>query len=170
MDTEAFLLNLTECFDPLHAEATPGCRLLDSFPDHISFHPCNRSRLRDCKTHLQSLDQLCLEASSSSSTLVVVTDASVIPSRRMLAVSAVHLWNLGQQVSFSKAPAGRTTASDAELFAIRLGIAKATSMAIERIILITDSLGSARQAVDPSVHPGQAYSLTVCSALRLFFS
>ena len=70
--------------------------------------------------------------------------ASVIPSRRMQAVSAAHLWNLGQQVSSSKAPAGRTTAPDAELFAIRLGIAKATSMAIECIILITDSLGSAR--------------------------
>ena len=47
LNTEAFLLNLTECFDPLHAEATPGCRLLDSFPDRISFHPCNRSSLRD---------------------------------------------------------------------------------------------------------------------------
>ena len=101
---------------------------------------------------------------------MVVTDASVIPSRRMQAVSAAHIWNLGQQVSSSKTPAGRTTAPDAELFAIRLGIAKATSIAIERIILITDSLGSARQAVDPSVHPGQAHSLAVCSALRLFFS
>ncbi len=66
--------------------------------------------------------------------------------------------------------AGRTTASDAELFAIRLGIAKATSMAIECIILITDSLGSAKQAVDSSVYPGQAYSLAVCSTLRLFLS
>ena len=58
----------------------------------------------------------------------------------------------------------------AKLFAIRLGIAKATSMAIEHIILITDSLGSARRAVDPSVHTGQAHSLAVCSVLRSFFS
>ena len=43
-------------------------------------------------------------------------------------------------------------------------------MAIECIILITDSLGSARQAVDLSVYLGQAHSLAVCSALRLFFS
>ena len=170
LDTEASLLNLIECFDPLHAEAIPGCRLLDSFPNRISFHPCNRSSLSDCNTHLQSLDWLCFEASFSSSTLVVVTDASVIPSRCMQAVSAAHLWNLGQQISFSKDPAGRTTASDAELFAIRLGIAKATSMAIECIIFITDSLGSTRRAVDPSVHPGQAHSLAVCYALRVFFS
>jgi len=62
----------------------------------------------------------------------------------MQAVSAIHIWNLGQQVLFSKTPAGRTTALNAELFAIILGIAKATSMAIEHIIHITDSLGSTR--------------------------
>ena len=73
-------------------------------------------------------------------------------------------------MSSFKTLAGRTTTSDAELFTIRLSIAKATSMAIEHIILITDSLESARRAVDPSVHPGQAHSLAVCSALRLFFS
>ena len=170
MDTEASLLNLTECFDLLYAEATLGCRLLDSFPGHISFHSCNHSSLRDCKTHLQSLDCLCLEASFFPSTFVVVTDISVIPSRRMQAVFAVHLWNLGQQVLSSKAPAGRTTVLDAKLFAIRLDIAKATSMAIEYIILITDSLGSVRQAVDLSVYPRQAHSLAVCSTLKLFFS
>ena len=43
-------------------------------------------------------------------------------------------------MSSSKAPAGKTTAPDAELFAIRLGVSKATSMDIEHIILITDSL------------------------------
>ena len=65
----------------------------------------------------------------------------------------------------SKALTGRITAPDAELFAIRLGISKATSMDIECIILITDSLGSARRSVDPSVYSGQAHSLAVCSAL-----
>ena len=131
LNTETSLLNFTECSNLLYTEAIPGCRLLDSFPNHISFYPCNCSSLRDCKTHLQSLDHLCLEASSSSSTLVVVTDASVILSRCMQAVSAAHIWNLGQQVLSFKAPAGRTTAPDAKLFAIRLGIAKATSIAIE---------------------------------------
>ena len=48
----------------------------------------------------------------------------------------------------SKALAGRTTASDAKLFAIRLEVSKATSMNIEYIILITNSLGSVRKAVD----------------------
>ena len=44
----------------------------------------------------------------------------------------------------SKATASRITASDVKLFVIRLGISKATNMAIEYIILITDSLEPAR--------------------------
>ena len=168
LNTEASLLNLTECFNPLDAEATPGCRLLDSFPDRISFNPCNHSSLNDRNTHLESLDCLCLEASSSFSTLVIITDASAILPRNMQAISTAHFWRLGYQVSSSKALASRTTASDAELFAIRLRVSKATSMDIERIILITDSLSSARRSVDPSVHSGQAHSLAGCSVLRSF--
>jgi len=69
-----------------------------------------------------------------------------------------------------KTLADRTTTLDTKLFAIRLGIAKATSMAIEHIILITDSLKSARQAVDSPMYPRQAHFLAVYFVLRLFFS
>ena len=67
---------------------------------------------------------------------------------------------------FSKALAGQITIPDSKLFAIRLGIAKATNITIEHIILITDSLGSAKIAVDFSVHSEQAYFLAVCFMLR----
>jgi len=110
------------------------------------------------------------EASSDPFMLVVVTDANVIPPRNMQAVSATHFWRLGEQVSLSKAPARRATALDAELFAIRLGVAKATSFDVKHIILITDSLSIARKAVDASVHLGQAHSLSVVCALREFFT
>jgi len=69
----------------------------------------------------------------------------------------------------SKALASRTTASDTKLFSIRLEVSKTTSIDVEHIILIIDSLGSARKTVDPSVHSGQAHSLTVHSVYRLFF-
>ena len=169
LDTKALLLSLTECFNPLDAETTLGCRLLDSFSEHISFHSCNCSSLNNCNTHLESLDCLCLEVSSFPSTLVVVTDISTISPRNMQAVFVVHFWRSGHQVLSSKVPAGRTTASDAKLFVIRLGVSKATSMDIECIIFITDSLGSARRSVDPSVHSGQAHFLAVCSVLQSFF-
>ena len=67
-------------------------------------------------------------------------------------------------MSFSKTPAGQPTAFNTELFAIRLGITKITSIDIEYIIIITDFLGSSRKAVDLSGHSGQVLSLA------LFFS
>ena len=80
----------------------------------------------------------------------------------------MHFQRLEQQISFFKNPASQTTTSDAKLFAIRLGIAKTTSINIEHIILTTNSLSFARKIVDPSIHSEQAYSLAVC--FILFFS
>jgi len=108
----------------------------------------------------KSRDLSCL-ASSDLSTLVVATDASVIPPRNMQAVSVAHFWRLGEQMSLSKALAGRATALDVELFAIRLGVVKATSFDVKHIVIITDSLTAARRAVDTSVHSGQAHSLAI---------
>ena len=96
LDTEASLLNLTERFDSLHPEIRPGCRLLDNFPDHVSFHPCDRSNGRTRKLQFDALDRLCHEASSDPLTLVVVTDASVISPRNIQAVSVAHFWRLGE--------------------------------------------------------------------------
>jgi len=55
-------------------------------------------------------------------------------------------------MSSFKTLTGRITVFDAELFAIKLEVSKATSMNIEHIILITDFLGSVRKIVDPSVY------------------
>ena len=52
----------------------------------------------------------------------------------------------------SKTLADRTTTSDAELFAIELEVSKVTSMDIEYIILITNSLCSVRKIIDFLVH------------------
>jgi len=102
--------------------------------------------------------------------MVVTTDTSVIPPRNMQAVSVAHFWRLKEQVSSSKTLARRATALDAELFAIRLGVVKATSFNIKCIVIITDSLTAARRAVDASVHSGQAHSLAIVQALRSFFT
>ena len=173
LNTKAFLLNLTECFNPLDVEAILDCRWLDNFPNHIFFYSYNHSSLSDCKTHLEVFDYLYLEVSSLSSTLVIITNTNVIFSKYMQAISTAYFWSLGQQVLFSKAPANRTTTPYAKLFIIRLGVAKTTSINIEYIILITDSLSSTRQAVDLLVYSIQAlhlyYSFLKAMVIRLTF-
>ena len=81
--TKALLLNLTKHFNFFDTEAIPGCRLLDSFSDCISFHPCNCSSLNNCIAYLESLDYFCHKVTSSLSTLVVFTDIDAISPRNI---------------------------------------------------------------------------------------
>jgi len=81
-------------------------------------------------------------------------------------ILVAHFWRLEEQMSLSKASAGQATALDAELFAIQLGVVKATSFDIKCIVIITDSLTAARRAVDTSVHSGQTHSLTIVHAIK----
>ena len=90
LNTETLLLNLIERFDSLHPEIHPGYRLLDNFPDHVSFYPCDHSNGYTCKLQFNILDRLCHEAFSDLLTLVVTTDATVIPPRNMQAISVAY--------------------------------------------------------------------------------
>jgi len=56
LDTEASLLNLIERFNSLYPETHPGCRLLDNFFDHVSFHPCDCSNGHTRKLQFDALD------------------------------------------------------------------------------------------------------------------
>ena len=80
----------------------------------------------------------------------------------------MYFWRLNHQILFSKTLVGKTTVSDAKLFAIRLGVFKITNMNIKYIIIITDFLSSVRKTVDLSVYFKQAQSLAVYFVLKLF--
>ncbi|CAA7263221.1 unnamed protein product [Cyclocybe aegerita] len=65
---------------------------------------------------------------------------------------------------------GRVTAPDAELNAISCAVRLPVKQAnCQHIMVFTDSMGSAHRAVDPGVHSGQAFSLSVCRALQEWF-
>ena len=88
------------------------------------------------------------------------TDASLPANIRHQAASA-YLVHRARYI------ASRVTAPDAELYAI----GKACSLPdVNNITLFTDSIASARRAVNPSVHSGQGHSLAVCRALEQWFA
>ena len=67
--------------------------------------------------------------------------------------------------------AGRVTAPDTELYIICAAIVKACSLPnVNNIILFTDSITSARRAINPSIHSGQGHSLAVCRTLKQWFT
>ena len=83
LDTEASLLNLTECFSSLDPKMCSGHRLLDNFPDRIFFYPCDHLKESFCKLHLEALDCFCQLVFTDLSILVVITGTSIVLSRNM---------------------------------------------------------------------------------------
>ncbi|KAF5353908.1 hypothetical protein D9756_007280 [Leucocoprinus leucothites] len=138
---------------------------MDLFPDSIHFHPCNHSDKNEMYKHVSSLNSVFSSSSSNRNCISVITDASVPLVGSLQAVSAAHLYHGGWQVSHAKQASGRASSTDAELYSIRIGIAKAISLHCDHIILITDCLPAAKLAVNPSIHSSQSHSIQVCQLL-----
>ncbi|PPQ94125.1 hypothetical protein CVT25_007934, partial [Psilocybe cyanescens] len=66
---------------------------------------------------------------------------------------------------------GKVTTPDTELYGIRSAIVNATSRDnCMDIFIFTDSMASACQAVDPSIHSGQGHSVAVFEAVQTWFT
>jgi hypothetical protein len=100
------------------------------------------------------------------SCILVGTDASVPTEGKWQAALVAWLWHGGKFLQRTHHAAGRVTAPDAELYAIRIGLGLATAVpGAKSIKLFTDHFAAARKAVDPSIHTGQGHSLEVCRVL-----
>jgi len=113
-----------------------------------------------------TLNDLLNEAKKDNGAVYCSRDATLPDNTQHTAVSAALLYQQGEQIHQVRHPAGRVTAPDAELFAISSAITLATQQDnCKRIYIFTDSIASAKWAVDPSVHSGQGHSLAVCRTL-----
>ena len=152
-------------FDPLHQEFTSGHHVLDKFSDHFSFNLVNKKGKDNI--HAQELDDLVLQNSLSSSTLIV-TDASI---KNNIATSVAHVHQANSPLIKTVHHAVFITSSEAELFAMRCGINQACNKDnISKIIVITDSIHSVKLIFNSSLHPLQSHSAAILSELRLFFN
>ncbi|CAA7271828.1 unnamed protein product [Cyclocybe aegerita] len=91
-------------------------------------------------------------------------------SNQYQAASAAIIYKGHRELERTRYVSGRVTAPDAELNAISCAVRLAVKQAnCQHIMVFTDSMGSAHRAVDPGVHSGQAFSLSVCRALQEWF-
>jgi len=117
------------------------------------------------------LDTLIDELKDDEYAVYCGTDASLPVNIRHQAASAYLIYRQGDVVHRARYIASRVTAPDAKLYAIRAAIGKAASLPnVNNITLFTDSITSARRAVNPSMHSGQGHSLAVCRALEQWFA
>ena len=152
-------------FDPLHQEFTLGQHISDIFPDRFSFNLVdNKEKNITCA---QELDNLVLSNTSPSSA-IVVTDASI---KDNIATSIAHIHQANFPLTKIVHHAVFVTSSEAELFAMRCGINQACNKDnISKIVVITDSIHSAKHIFNSLAHPLQLHLVAILSELRLFFN
>jgi len=158
-----------ECFSSfslLNSEFSSGSRIIDTFSDRFSFNVCDKRN--NIKFWAQELDDLTRESSLSPSVALVALDASI---KNNVATSISHIHMVNKPLMRTIHQAVNVTSTKAELFAIRCGINQATHFDnISRIIVITDSIHTARKIFNPLNHPFQIISATILSDLCNFFN
>jgi len=109
-----------------------------------------------------------LQSSSSPHTAIVVSDASI---KNNIATSILHIYICNHPLTKIVHHATFVTSTEAELFAIRCSINQACSKEnVSRIIIITDSIHTAKKIFDSKSHPYQLHMMAILSELRRFFA
>jgi len=172
MEIDRHLPELTESFEPVASEARPGTRLMDRLPDQVIFDDCSSLLEQDAlEAHERDLFTILRNVRLSDDTVYCSVDASLPDNTQHQAVSVAILYWEFEEFNRVCHVAGRVTAPDAELFAICSAIILATQQDnCEKIYIFTDSIASARRAVDPSLHSGQGHSLAVCRTLAAWLA
>ena len=108
-----------------------------------------------------------IKLSNSPSTAIIVTNASI---KNNIATSILHTHIYNNPTTKTVHHVVHITSTEAELFAIRCGINQALNHGgISKIIVITDSIHTAKKICDPSLHPFQVHSVAILTELWKFF-
>jgi len=109
-----------------------------------------------------------LEVSLSSSTAIVISDASI---KNDIATSISHMHIANQPLIKTLYHAVFVTTTEAELFAIRCGINQACSKEnVSKIVVVTDSIHAANKIFDTTSHPYQGQAVAILSNLHQIFT
>ena len=127
-------------FNLFSSKFSPGDRLIDVFPSCFSFHSTNRKNKERIKAHIHKLDKITFQVSIDLKTVVIISDTSI---KNQVATSIVHIHVHNSLV-------------------IHLSN-------ISGIIIIMDSIHSAKRIFDLSSHSYQIHASSISSKLGEFF-
>ena len=166
IDSNNKLYRVFPFFSPLNLEFNPGSRIINIFPDWISFNLANKAKNESpCS---QQLDDMTIQSSLSPHTAIVVSDASI---KNDIATSVSHIHICDQPLVKMVHHTAFVTSTEVELFAIRCGISQACSKEnISKIIIVTNSIHAAKKIFDTKSHPYQIYMSAILNELQQFFT
>jgi len=166
IDSNNKLFGVFPSFSPLNPEFNLGSRVVDIFPDQVSFNLANKAK--SDKSCFQQLDDMTLHSSSSPHTEIVVTYTSI---KNDIATSISHIHIYDHPLIKTVYHTAFITSTEAELFAMRCSISQACSKEnISKIIVVTNSIHAAKKIFDDKTHPYQIHTTAILSELRQFFT
>ena len=161
IDLNNKLFGVFPLFSPLNPEFNLGSRIVDIFPNWVSFNLTNKAK--SDKSCFQQLDNITLHLSSSPHTAIIVTDASIKNDFATL-VSHIHIHD--HPLIKTVHHMAFVTSTEVELFAIRCGISQACSKEnISKIIVVTNSIHVAKKIFDDKTHLYQIHMTAILSEL-----
>lgn len=125
-------------------------RLIDKFSSYFSFHSSNRKSKENLKTCFHNLNNITLQTSANSQSVIIVLDSSI---KNQVATSIAHIHVYNSLVIKMIYHAINVITTKVKLFTIRCGINQATCFSnISQIIVISDSIYTARRIFDSLLH------------------
>jgi len=166
IDSNNKMYGIFPSFLPLHPEFDPGSRIIDNFSDCFSFNLANKKEKDNICS--QQLNEMVLQSSSSPSTAIIVTDASI---KNNIATSILHIHLVNRPLTKTVHHVAFVTSTEAELFTIRCGINQACNKKnVSRVVVITDSIHAVKKIFDSKSHPYQIHTTAILSELHRFFN
>ena len=166
IDSNNKMYGIFPSFLPLHPEFDPGSRIIDNFSDCFSFNLANKKEKDNICS--QQLNEMVLQSSSSPSTAIIVTDASI---KNNIATSILHIHLVNWPLTKTVHHVAFVTSTEAELFTIRCGINQACNKKnISRVVVITNSIHAVKKIFDSKSHPYQIHTTAILSELYRFFN
>jgi hypothetical protein len=175
----------TERIDPTNDKAWPGRRILDRFPEQVTFIPFNK---KDPDAAAARRDTIASQAIadpqsacigtytehkigrdvSGTAVAAAIVRRGVEPDRPMLDLDQL-IAEAGQEVIQQLGVVG---AVDAEASAIRIGLEYALTLEphIDHVAIFTSNIKAAERLLDPSAHSGQGDSLAIAEGLGPWLS
>jgi len=132
-------------------EFSPGSHLIDIFPSHFSFHPYTKCKDYNFEDHTNQLNDIVISLSLNLLHTLIISDTGV-KNNVVMSITHIHIYN--RPIIKMIHHTANITLTEAELFTIRCGINQMTNLlVISKIIIITDSIHTARSIFNSSIYP-----------------
>ena len=167
----SLLVNMDNCLNEIlpsfllfDKEFDSGKHLIDFFSDCFSFYPWSKN----IKNYINALDNITLELVSDPTSSIIISDVN-IKNHVTTSISHIHLYN--KLIIKTIYQVVNIFTTKAELFTICYGINQVINVPNTRcIVVIIDSLHTAKRIFDSLMHPYQIHSAVISCELCEFFS